>query len=800
MLATPLASLFTRRKARTSSSRLLFLIALSGLGTLGLVVLSALWAGAESDAAALERQRQLMNARLREQVEQAAQAVSQIGIGYMALAQAHLDGGTTSRQAAAADPVGAVAATAMTRIATSVFGYDQAFIINGAGQLAMQADAGMAKRYRWIRPLLQPLLQKLQYEQLRASTADKSRPAAAAATSGLGDPALGSVAELMRLEGRPTIVGLVAVGASERQEPGSAEASAPADTRYLVGIHFLDGDALDDLSREQGLNGARYARAADPGKDEVAFQIDATATGEPIGFIIWSPDLPGSRVVGRLMPALSLAALVIAVLFSALLVRLRRSLIELKSSEHQARHLAFHDVLTKLPNRALFAERLEASVATAAGGAHRMAVALIDLDRFKAVNDTFGHAAGDELIRLATGRMSTLLRPSDTLARLGGDEFALLLPGLDEAGATIATVCSQLVDLLGQPFTLGEGGAIVHVGVSIGVAIAPDAGQSADEVMRYADIALYEAKATGRGRWILFTPSMDKGRSAREILKNELRTVIAAAADEANGGPVAGTAADIGSLEVHFQTIHRATDGYRVSGAEALVRWRHHEHGLLFPNSFIPLAEESGLIGELGQWVLREACRVACSWEPDTFVAVNVSACQLRKPGFADDVLATLREIGFAPSRLELELTESALIDDNQDTATTLARLRAEGIQISLDDFGTGFSSLSHLIRIGIDRIKIDRSFVALLGTKANGAAIVAALISLGRNLGIATTAEGVETETQRDFLVALGCSELQGYLFSNPAPAPELARFAPLRQHGVASRRRAAAGPLHRL
>ncbi|WP_062015489.1 bifunctional diguanylate cyclase/phosphodiesterase [Aureimonas sp. AU4] len=761
----PIIGRLARKRMQAPSGWLLFLIAASGVGTLGLVVLAGLWAGTESDAAALERQRQLMTERLHDQVEQAAQIVGQIGAGYMALTQPvrEIEGAWSQVGAspAEADPSRTLTATTMTRVATAFFRYDQAFIVDGYGQLAMDADAETRKGFNWKRSLLRPLLNDPRLQRPHRTSGGAASPPAA-------------IAELLRLEGRATIVGVAAIGAFDEGGTTGGE-PVPSQTRYLITIRFLDGTALDALSREQGLNGARYARAADPEESEVAFQIDSTTTGEPIGFIVWTPDLPGSRVIGRLAPALSLAAIVIAVLFGTLLMRLRGSLIELRSSEYQARHLALHDVLTKLPNRALFAERLESCLAQEAPGGKRTAVALIDLDRFKAVNDTFGHAAGDELIRSAADRMLTLLRPQDTLARLGGDEFALLLPDVGDDDEVIGTICRGLIDVLARPFDLTTAATVAHISGSIGVVAVPDAGRSADDAMRHADIALYEAKARGRGRWIAFGPSLEGGRHDRDTVRTELRAVLAGLDDPAGRLPSIASSGPVGTLELHFQTIHRARDEYATSGAEALVRWRHGDRGLLFPDSFIPVAEDGGLIDQLGLWVLREACRAAVCWDPATFVAVNVSPHQLRRSGFADDVLAILCDTGLTPPRLELELTEAAFINVDQAAEAGLARLRAEGVRIALDDFGMGFSSLSDVIHLGVDRIKIDRSFVTLLGTKAHGAAIVGALVGLGRNLGIAVTAEGVETQAQRDFLVALGCTDLQGYLFSTPVPIEEI-------------------------
>lgn len=773
MHIVPPSSSNTFQKSWIASGRILFLIAVSGLGAIGLVVLSALWAGTESDAAALDRQRQLVNARLREQVDQVAHVIGQFGNGYLTRVYpaARSTGGSSSLDAV----LTAAAGSAISQTAMSAFGYDQAFVVDEKAQLLMLADAQTEKRYRWMKPLFLPLLQDARLGVRHGTVSNERTPSSMESRLASAARSNRALANLMRLEGRPTIVGVVAINeATERQQQPMRQ--------FLIVVRFIDGAALDELSREQGLNGARFARTADADENEVAFQIDATANGEPIGFIVWRPDLPGSRVIGRLMPALSIAALVIAILFSVLLVRLRSSLGELKRSELHARQLALHDVLTDLPNRALFAMRFDECLAETQNSTERSAVALLDLDRFKAVNDTFGHAAGDELIRMAAERIRSLLRPGDTLARLGGDEFALLLRDIKDHDCVLPAICEAIVAELGKPFPLLRGEAVARVGGSIGVTVVPDAGRNADDIMRYADVALYEAKMGGRGQWRLYSPSMDGGRNARDILKNELREVLAkgtaSSADGSQSDPIANRP-DFGSLEVYYQTVHRAEGGeYSASGAEALVRWRHSQRGLLTPASFIPVAEEGGLIDALGFWVLREACRAACKWPEDTFVAVNVSPAQLRRPNFAEEVFAVLEESGLQPSRLELELTESSLIEDNTDVYTVLKSLRSRGVQVSLDDFGTGFSCLSHLVRFDIDRIKIDRSFVSQLGTKANGAAIIGAIVALSRNLGISTTAEGVETEYQRDFLAALGCTDLQGYFFSKPVPLRDLDSF----------------------
>ena len=735
---------FSRRK----NSRLIFVpIIAIGIAATLLAVVATLWAGAESDLAALERQKDLVTAKLADQVNQVAADVAVIANGYASLLPGKLPGSNSTDYAVA---------RRFGETITAVFGLEQMLLVDQQGDLILDGDAAIARRYQWVRPLLADFFERVRDDRRRtaADVEDKSS-------------SVTPRAEILRLEGRASIASISPVNFS-----GPDGAIEPPAQFFLIAFRFLDGIVLDELSREMGLKGARYARTLDAADGEVAFQVEASATGDPIGVIIWTPDLPGSRVIEKLTPYLCAAIAVIGGLFWLLVRRLNRSWKELRRSEQHARELALQDVLTRLPNRDLFARRLDECF-TSNFSDTGIVVGFIDLDRFKAVNDSFGHAVGDELIIKAAERMTEVLDGRGILARLGGDEFAVFMLQQPNAAFQVE-VFENIISEIRRPFSLRQGEVSAYIGCSVGIASSTDHHCPPEELLRRADVALYQAKAKGRGCYVVYHAEIETAQRERERLVDELRTELCEIAAASLPGNDMG-ASYRPALEVHFQTIHQAGDENKISGAEALVRWRHPRLGLLSPDRFIPLAESTGLIDELGEFILEQACRIGRSRLPNKTIAVNVSPRQLRNSGFADSVLAILRRAEFAPSCLELELTETALVDDPEPAKETLSRLRGEGVKIALDDFGTGYSSLSHLIHFGIDRIKIDRSFVRLLDTQSNGAAIAAAVTSLARNLGIETTAEGVETQGQRDFLVAIGCNDLQGFLFSRPVIAEEL-------------------------
>jgi diguanylate cyclase (GGDEF)-like protein len=418
-------------------------------------------------------------------------------------------------------------------------------------------------------------------------------------------------------------------------------------------------------------------------------------------------------------------------------------------TEAKMRRLAFNDALTELPNRTRFYDLLDLHAASRREGDRHFAVLMLDLDRFKPVNDTLGHAAGDVVLRLVADRLQGVLSDGDIVARLGGDEFAVLqLTGVDAAAAEALAV--RIVEQIEvKPFMFD--GQSIHLGVSVGVALAPDDGAKPAELLHNADLALYAAKADGKGRFRRYHLSLDEQARERRVLEAGLRRAI-----------------EDGQLELHFQPLADARTGL-VTSAEALVRWHHPERGPVPPSEFIPLAEETGLILPLGSWVLRAACAEAARWPDEISVAVNLSPAQFRERSLVAEVEAALSQAGLSPDRLELEITEGVLMADEKRTMEALTALRALGIRIAMDDFGTGYSSLSYLRKFPFDKIKIDQSFVRQLPHDPESAAIVRAIITMSACLGIATTVEGVETAEQFNFTVREGCSTIQGFYISHP-------------------------------
>ncbi|GJD95899.1 putative bifunctional diguanylate cyclase/phosphodiesterase [Methylobacterium iners] len=413
------------------------------------------------------------------------------------------------------------------------------------------------------------------------------------------------------------------------------------------------------------------------------------------------------------------------------------------------------DGLTGLASRGELDERLKAFLAAVQREGGQAALVCLDLDRFKAVNDTLGHPVGDALLKMVAQRLRSAVREGDVVARLGGDEFAILQIGGEQPQAADA-LARRLVDLIGRTYVAQ--GHMLNIGTSVGIALVPEDGLSADTLLRNADLALYRAKADGRGTFRFFKPEMDERMQARRGLEIDLRKALA-----------------LKEFELVYQPQTRI-EGDTVVGFEALLRWRHPDRGLVSPADFIPLAEEIGLITPIGEWVLRTACREAALWPDSITIAVNLSAVQFRGSRLLDTVTSALAGSGLAAARLELEITEGALLEDTDAVLAVLNGLRELGVRVSMDDFGTGYSSLSYLQKFPFDKIKIDQSFVRSMASDRDSAAIIRAVTSLGSSFGMTTIAEGVETPEQLARIRAEGCTEAQGYLISRPL-TPEAAR-----------------------
>jgi diguanylate cyclase (GGDEF)-like protein len=423
------------------------------------------------------------------------------------------------------------------------------------------------------------------------------------------------------------------------------------------------------------------------------------------------------------------------------------------TAEHEALKLARHDPLTGLPNRRFFEQKLEECLG-AASAAHQVAILVLDLDGFKVVNDAYGHAVGDKSLTEFAQRISGIVRGDAFFARVGGDEFAIIMPhigSLDEP----TNLARRIAAAVAEPFVVEN--VTTEFGVGIGIAIAPDDGVHADELVRRADRALYRAKATGRSSVRFFETEMDTHVERRIQIERELRSAIAS-----------------DGIVPHYQPLV-SLDGNRIIGFEALARWESKSLGRIAPDVFIPIAEEIGLISALGRQLFRRACLDAQAW-PSTFIlAFNISPVQLRDPAVGQRILSILAQTGFSPHRLEIEITESALVDNIGVVQVTIDELRAAGIRIALDDFGTGYSTLSQLLSFHIDKVKIDRSFVSRLNESNEGQVIVRAILGLAKGFGLTTTAEGVEDAGQLAYLKANGCTEGQGYFFSKAVPAADI-------------------------
>ncbi len=527
-----------------------------------------------------------------------------------------------------------------------------------------------------------------------------------------------------------------------------------SDLTMLVFAKRLDDKFLDRMGHDYLLSDLKISLDDAHGK-EASIPL-MTQNRVFLGTISWTPPKPGDQLLNYIVPPLGLALVVLAA-FAILVVRnARRSTSALEASATHATHLAHHDALTSLPNRVLFRERLDIALSSTVERSHAVSVICLDLDNFKEVNDSLGHGAGDQLLQQLAKRLMGCVNHHDTVARLGGDEFAVIQVGASQPHDA-EELSRKLIDCVRSPFVIED--QELHIGVSIGIAVAEPIDGDPERLLKNADIALYRAKQGGRATYRIFEAKMDAELQERRGLEYDLRQAVLK-----------------NELELHYQPLINL-EKRNVAAVEALVRWRHPLRGLVSPADFIPLAEETGLIVAIGEWVLETACRQALEWG-DLRIAVNLSPVQFRNRELVETVRQVLQRTGLEPGRLELEITESVLINDAAAALDILNGLKALDVKIAMDDFGTGYSSLGYLNSFPFDKIKIDKSFIGNLSDKEKSGAIVKSVIGLGQSLNMITTAEGVETLEQAAFLRQQGCDQVQGFYFSKPVPAAELPLF----------------------
>ena len=628
----------------------------------------------------------------------------------------------------------------------NIFGHDVTVILDGHNRLVQITFGGVAgdeALYRSYRAGFAELIRSVRGENHGIATRHDRRlgqplpPNSTVRTTSRAT----HVTRLMRVRGRPASVSAMLVKAST---PGYVDERGPRPV--IISVRYLDTGFINNLGELHLLDQARFARGSYTLPGEAALAIYDTA-GLKLGYMVWRPELPGQAIRRSLLPGTAAAIIILAIAMWMLTSRLKLTLRERTILQARAAHLAWHDALTGLPNR----ELLNVRTVNALGSRSRqgvIALMMLDLDRFKQVNDTLGHLAGDELIRDVGGRLVGLVRPGDTVARLGGDEFAVVLcDGWNRA--EVEALAEIVVGLFAEPFELF--GTTVFGGASVGLAFADRSTDDPTELLRMADVALYRAKADGRGCARSFDPDMDEAGKARAKLESELR---------------------IGVEERQFALWcqPQVSPSGEVVGQEVLLRWNHKTLGSISPHRIIPLAEETGLILPLGRLIIEEAARIAKA-SPTIFTAVNLSPVQLRQTGFAAELIAIFAAEGVDPQRVELEVTEGILLEDGWAATANLVELRKARFRVALDDFGTGYSSLSYLRRFAVDKIKIDRSFVLDVQQCGEARAIVAAIVSIGRTLGLTVSAEGIETREQAEVMSAAGCDQLQGYWFGAPAP-----------------------------
>jgi diguanylate cyclase (GGDEF)-like protein len=615
----------------------------------------------------------------------------------------------------------------VARQMATYFGHDASYIIETDGQPVYASQGGRRVEpgsYGEIAGAVAPMLDELR-EKTRLGYVDVPP----------------SISDFVVIGGVPSIVGAFPIvsanGEGERR---------PGEEPVLVSVITLDLDYELGMINRYMLEAGRYTTS--PSGNGLSVFPVTNRMGRIVAFYEWKPYLPGTRLLSQTGPAFTFAFGVLGIVVALLLHRLWRSSRALESKHIDAERQATEDPLTNLPNRLSFERQFDRVIHEPGSARQLPTLLMLDLDRFKQVNDTLGHHAGDELIRAVGERLRHVVGPEAILARLGGDEFGILcLDGLSEP--EVMEICRGIIEAIGRPFRIG--GNEAFVGVSIGVVMVRQQDRNRHELTRRADIALYEAKSSGRNRAAIYVDSMNELVQTRHSIEAELREALKSG----------------DQLWVAFQPLFGRREG-EIVGAEALVRWTHPRRGPISPVDFVPIAESSGLIESLGEVVLRRACQMGARW-PGHTIAVNISPAQLRNPTFPERIFAILEDTGMRPRDLEIEITESILLEDELAASDAIRSFRRAGIKIALDDFGTGYSSLNYLKRYPVDRIKIDRSFISQLSTAGASVAIVQALVTLAHALDIEVTAEGVETDEQFRVLSSMGCNTFQGYRFSMP-------------------------------
>lgn len=709
------------RSHRVLLSRLLWPTAILFVATLLMVVSTFWWTSRKADNAALESQRERLHAALE-------QRLSRLGERFADHLASQPPSTAPSEYIAAIDPIAA-------RFAS--FDGATAFPL---GELSQPPESdGGAPDPIGIRRL------KAELSAFLASLVPQNRLGVAAYQSG------GRVIRSQLVSDGDRHFGVFAILVAPSAEI-SARFVNPTD--LVVAWTRMD-EAV--FARIAALHGLRDFRITSSGQARADASLPIlNHDSQAVAAMTWVPEAPGLLMQARLIPIFGVGLLLCLLLFGAVAVYFHWTTKDLAETEALSKELLGRDPLSGLANRLLFNERLDRELGRLNGSGPGLAVMFIDLDRFKDVNDAYGHQAGDDLIRLVAERLMTILPSQDTLARFGGDEFAVIQTGIGSL-QDVEILSREILDTLTSPFPLAE--SPVTIGASIGVALAPEHATSRENLMKLADTALYQAKSEGRNRTVFFQTRMDETLRMRKVVEDDLRHAI-----------------QNDQLELYYQPLY-SSDGDRIVGLEALVRWPHPERGMISPADFIPIAEERGLVLPLGEWVLRRACQDAQRW-PGIRVAVNVSPIQFRHRSFVAGVVKVLEDTKFDPTRLELELTEGVVVADADAAEAAMVELRALGVHLALDDFGTGYSSLIYLRRFAFDKIKIDRSFLESMEATGESAILVHSIVHLGRALGLTVTAEGVETKEQHRFLQALGCHQLQGFLFSKPVPAHEVDRL----------------------